>query len=755
VLVSTVVNVVEAAGEVCKATAWGDPHIVTWDGLKFDAHPAGEAIFLQDSSSSLEIQGRLEKIGPGYRGNPAVTTGVAAKGKDGNYVIQVNLADADSESVAVFGPKEGGICVYNTNVDQNTGVTKVLSGEFDDSGNKHLQCLQACASVSGVTGCEMAWNQGDGSTSDGGGGGGTGCCSNDWKTCNAPECGSTEEACAACSKSWALRGWLPSGALSTCKARWDGCLGDESSCCPGLSCDGNTDWKQCEVDSGGSTVDYNGCFAHTGQVDSGNGDADNSCYVVKNSPNFTPIHFNGHTCNVELFVNGDVKPTLSFSEGDVSVTQSGQDIKIKFTDVLEIDMKVNFWGRCHFSNDFVLHDCNSKQNTVNGLLGTPNGNSQDDWTQRDKTVITLPTGNVGKFFFQPAFDYTKANWILASESESLFDYDGFDNFAKHDDPSEVFDTELEAMVLNPDAVIDGICKGDIQCLIDGELLGAEAANAFMANPAVQRVPAETENNGGNPGVKGDPHFKTWAGEHFEYHGKCDLELLSDPNFANGKGLDVHVRTELIRSWSYVKSAAIRLGNDILEVQGSTKNYEKHYWLNGEYLASLKSFGGFPIEFKALNKKANVITIDLQTKENQEIVVRTYREWIRVEFTNVNKAMYGNTIGILGDFVTGKMIARDGVTVPKSHDDYGQEWQVQSVSKLFQKEEGPQFPAKCIMPRNAHSAHSATLRGRRRLNEETVSDIDAEDACAHVIADDRKDCIYDVLTTGDIDSAGAY
>jgi len=219
---------------------------------------------------------------------------------------------------------------------------------------------------------------------------------------------------------------------------------------------------------------------------------------------------------------------------------------------------------------------------------------------------------------------------------------------------------------------------------------------------------------------------------------------------------VHVRTEIIRSYSYVKSAAVRLGNDILEVEGSTKDYENYYWLNGESLGTLKYFGGFPIKFKQLNKKSNVFTIDLQTEDKQTIVVRTYREWIRVEFMNANEAMYGNTIGILGDFVTGSRIARDGLTMLKSNDEYGQEWQVQSAPKLFRKEDGPQFPERCIISHYAHSAHSVSLRGRRRLSEETVTEVDAEDACSNILlGDELKECIYDVLATGDIESAGAY
>merc|ERR1711935_516102 len=124
--------------------------------------------------------------------------------------------------------------------------------------------------------------------------------------------------------------------------------------------------------------------------------------------------------------------------------------------------------------------------------------------------------------------------------------------------------------------------------------------------------------------------------------------------------------------------------------------------------------------------------------------------------NANEAMYGNTIGILGDFVTGSRIARDGLTMLKSNDEYGQEWQVQSAPKLFRQEDGPQFPKRCIISHYAHSAHSVSLRGRRRLSEETVTEVDAEDACSNILlGDELKECIYDVLATGDIESAGAY
>ena len=49
------------------------------------------------------------------------------------------------------------------------------------------------------------------------------------------------------------------------------------------------------------------------------------------------------------------------------------------------------------------------------------------------------------------------------------------------------------------------------------------------------------------GTKGDPHFVTFAGEQYDFHGGCDLVLLSNPGFSNGLGMDIHVRT-VIKTW---------------------------------------------------------------------------------------------------------------------------------------------------------------------------------------------------------------
>eukprot|EP00980_Cylindrotheca_fusiformis_P014676 scaffold3998_cov66-Cylindrotheca_fusiformis.AAC.1 len=71
--------------------------------------------------------------------------------------------------------------------------------------------------------------------------------------------------------------------------------------------------------------------------------------------------------------------------------------------------------------------------------------------------------------------------------------------------------------------------------------------------------------------------------------------------------------------------------------------------------------------------------------------------------------------------------------------------------LFHNVSYPQYPEKCIDP-----DARAMKRLRRRLGESSITDEQAEAACASIEdALDRKDCIYDVLVTQDLAMVGAY
>jgi von Willebrand factor type D domain len=78
---------------------------------------------------------------------------------------------------------------------------------------------------------------------------------------------------------------------------------------------------------------------------------------------------------------------------------------------------------------------------------------------------------------------------------------------------------------------------------------------------------------------GDPHFMTYDGTSYTYHGQCDLVMAKTKDIdGSGLPLDVHARTTIKNDWSYVSNAAVKIGGDILEI--TTDANVTHYF-NGE------------------------------------------------------------------------------------------------------------------------------------------------------------------------------
>jgi len=276
--------------------------------------------------------------------------------------------------------------------------------------------------------------------------------------------------------------------------------------------------------------------------------------------------------------------------------------------------------------------------------------------------------------------------------------------------------------------------------------GCYGACAPTAAPTAAPLPPSSS--------KGDPHFHTWQQEHFEFHGQCDMVLAQDSYFANGIGLDVQIRTKIVRFWSYIHTAAIQIGNDILEIQGSAdaQDHETHYWFNFEYQADADIIGGFPLTIRSDGGHKRFFEINLDSKfPGQTIVLSTFKEFVAVDFKGGTVESFGNTVGLLGDYKTGKTLARDGATEMHDFYEFGDEWQVlPSDPKLFLEFAHPQFPERCIKPEDPRGDR------KRRLAESAISVEQAESACAPLKDPVTiKDCVYDILATQDLDMVGAF
>jgi len=261
----------------------------------------------------------------------------------------------------------------------------------------------------------------------------------------------------------------------------------------------------------------------------------------------------------------------------------------------------------------------------------------------------------------------------------------------------------------------------------------------------------------SPGVVGDPHFKTWAGILYDFHGVCDLVLLKNDEFENGIGMNIHLRTTKMRIWSYVSVAALRIGEDILEVKGGTE--ENKFWINGvkgdAHISNIErkfrstlvtTLSNYPVYFYEVSKRERKFVIELDEEEN--IVMSTWNFFVRVQFHKVKSTHFESSSGLMGSFAGGVKLARDNKTILTDSDTFGQEWQVlRSEPKLFHATVAPQHPLECEIP--------TKMEMRRRLQHSEITAQDAQKACENVNAGVINLCVFDLIVTQDMSMADAY
>jgi len=269
---------------------------------------------------------------------------------------------------------------------------------------------------------------------------------------------------------------------------------------------------------------------------------------------------------------------------------------------------------------------------------------------------------------------------------------------------------------------------------------------FAAVAAANRKEEEAD------AVDWEPHITTWANKRYAIQGQCDLVMLQDAEFAEGLGIDIHIRTKIAGVWSYIKSVGIRIGNDVLEIEGSPnpRDEDAHYWFNNEYQAALADMAGFPVTMTKPSpyKNKKQYTVDLDSKyPGKDITIEVHNEFIRFKL-NGDESVFGKTVGLLGDFSTGKTLARDGATELHDFVQLGNEWQVLPCEpRLFHHQLAhPQFPENCIWQEHRHDDVES------RLSMPQVSVGQAETSCSTILDDPAiiKECMSYVMAGRDVD-----
>jgi len=274
------------------------------------------------------------------------------------------------------------------------------------------------------------------------------------------------------------------------------------------------------------------------------------------------------------------------------------------------------------------------------------------------------------------------------------------------------------------------------------LLLVLGACRYLVPVAAPPPPTEAPGPVSGGGSGGDPHFTTWTNQHYDFHGHCDLVLVKNQSFRNGKGISIHIRSSEYKTFfSYISAVAVKIGDDILEVGGDGTHY-----VNGIAQAPLKSLGRgrFRITYKENNVQGLRRIYKIGLDAHTAIVIRVHGEWIRVQINNAKEKDFQSSVGLMGSFQDGTLLGRDDETAFTSINDFGMEWQVHEDldGQLFQTPSP--YPDKCNMPSEADMPSR-----RRRLSESTVSEEDAVRACSQWGKDGLKDCVMDVLVSDNL------
>lgn len=175
-----------------------------------------------------------------------------------------------------------------------------------------------------------------------------------------------------------------------------------------------------------------------------------------------------------------------------------------------------------------------------------------------------------------------------------------------------------------------------------------------------------------------------------------------------------------------------IGDDVLEVAAWGA-----YFLNGVSEAEMPAkLSGYPVMYEQKNEKEHVFDIILDGKEH--IRLATFKDWVNIKIESASYSNFKGSLGMMGKYMSGEKVGRDGKTVIEDDLAFGQEWQVQDTEpKLFQILRDPQHPhQQCIV------SSPTTEDSRRRLGE-TVARAAAEEACAQNNHYDNVDhCVFD-------------
>ena len=217
------------------------------------------------------------------------------------------------------------------------------------------------------------------------------------------------------------------------------------------------------------------------------------------------------SCVVHFYVDGRLTDLAegTSEHGNASVQVSGRNAVLRWLidgsvgPTLSIRSFSTATLGCILNANIFVPDSFSSISTIVGLMGTPNGDFTDDWTDPMGQPIALPITQSERLH-QTAYDYCTSNWCIREEAESLFIHEigsSFDDVSDCDAPYPGGVNLGSATT----SLID-LCGTNEACLIDGIAVGDES----VAQNALEEQAVLAESIAFNPFRFAPSLIKPWV-----------------------------------------------------------------------------------------------------------------------------------------------------------------------------------------------------------------------------------------------------
>lgn len=233
-------------------------------------------------------------------------------------------------------------------------------------------------------------------------------------------------------------------------------------------------------------------------------------------------------CPVDLYEDGQREDLLTYAgPPGIALSISGSRITVSYPSTgvqVHLQLRESSSFGCFLLVQVFLPITYRSNETVLGLLGTPNDSGADDWVAPDGTLYLAPI-NEAQRIFSPAYNYCVTNWCIRNETESIFTFRPGESFTATTGCDETYSEEIEDAVLNAPPELVAICGSstNLACIVEGVCGNLDDARQVQRDE--QEV--EKEQKDANPFFCDDVDLCT-ADSFDESNGTCVFTPINCP-----------------------------------------------------------------------------------------------------------------------------------------------------------------------------------------------------------------------------------